>query len=366
MARVCLILPIAAGADVSDEFVTCCRSCLEGAGHAVVVLAVHETGSAPARESDWGVVAGGRGLASAAMAGLVEAAAVAPDAIVILDPFQGYRPEGLPDLIAPLEAGEAELAVARREPSPRRVFGARRLLGASDVFAGLVALTPELANAVTHSFEPVGSRFAIDLLVRCRGRRVEVAVAADGPPSRPRLSFDDLRHLKRLADDRFGNASRLIQFCAVGASGMVVDLTCYAVFQLVFSRTPLSALKAPLVGGPLDLAVAGALAILVALTWNFSLNRRLTFNYARAGSIVRQYLTYAASNALGVALSFSLRLFLPENFAFFHRHKLVAAVVGIVAATGISFSMSRWVVFSRRSVARDRARAESRATAASS
>ena len=31
-------------------------------------------------------------------------------------------------------------------------------------------------------------------------------------------------------DDRFGNASRLIQFCAVGASGMIVDLTCYALF----------------------------------------------------------------------------------------------------------------------------------------
>ena len=32
---------------------------------------------------------------------------------------------------------------------------------------------------------------------------------------------------------------------------------------------------------------------------------------------------------------------------FFNRHKLAAAVVGIVGATGISFSMSRWMVFSR-------------------
>ena len=31
--------------------------------------------------------------------------------------------------------------------------------------------------------------------------------------------------IKRLADDRFGNFSRLLQFCVVGASGMVIDLS---------------------------------------------------------------------------------------------------------------------------------------------
>jgi dolichol-phosphate mannosyltransferase len=188
-----------------------------------------------------------------------------------------------------------------------------------------------------------------------------VAVRREGPAVPvPPPSFDDLRHFKRLADDRFGNASRLIQFCAVGASGMVIDLTAYALFQLVFSRTPLARRETPLVGGPLDLAAAGAVAIALALTWNFSLNRRLTFNYARHGSIARQYFTYALSNALGIALSLSLRLYLPAHVGFFNRHKLAAAVVGIVAATGVSFSMARWLVFSRRSADRDRVRAQGR------
>jgi hypothetical protein len=51
------------------------------------------------------------------------------------------------------------------------------------------------------------------------------------------------------------------------------------------------------------------------------------------------------SNALGIALSFTLRLTLPRQFGFFAKHRLAAAVVGIVAATGISFTMSRWLVF---------------------
>jgi dolichol-phosphate mannosyltransferase len=131
---------------------------------------------------------------------------------------------------------------------------------------------------------------------------------------------------------------------------MVVDLTCYALFQLVLSRTALAHLKMPLLpsGQSLDLAVAGAAAIAVALVWNFSLNRRLTFSYARQGSIARQFVTYALSNALGIGLSLTLRLLLPSHVGFFHRHKLAAAVVGIVTATGISFSMSRWIVFARR------------------
>jgi dolichol-phosphate mannosyltransferase len=141
---------------------------------------------------------------------------------------------------------------------------------------------------------------------------------------------------------------------------MIVDLTCYALFQLLFSRTWLATRTAPFIGSSLDLAAAGALAIAIALTWNFSLNHRLTFNYARAGSVARQFLTYALSNALGIALSFSLRLYLPAHVEFFRHHKLAAAVVGIVTATGISFSMARWLVFSHRSVAKDQARAGTR------
>lgn len=388
MGRVCLILPVAPAPALSVDYVARCRLALECAGHAVVVLGVYDPReSRPADPSDgsfrW-VAANVRGLSSAAMTGLCAAASeVSADVLIVLDPLQGYDPEGLVPMVEPIVRGEAELSVARRLSAgggpaapwggPGRRFArfvvgslAGKLLGASDLLAGLVALTPRLARDVTRSFEPVGSRFAVDLLVRSKGRRVEVPVRVVSPREPAALTLDDLRHLKRLADDRFGNASRLVQFCAVGASGMVVDLTFYAAFQVVFARTWLTGLRAPVVGGPLDLAAAGALAIAVALTWNFSLNRRLTFSYARHGSLARQYLTYALSNALGIVLSFSLRLYLPAHVGFFQRHKLAAAVVGIVTATGISFSMARWLVFSRRSVARDRARAEAKAAAAGS
>jgi dolichol-phosphate mannosyltransferase len=129
---------------------------------------------------------------------------------------------------------------------------------------------------------------------------------------------------------------------------MIVDLTCYALFQALFVRlgsAPVSQIANQLFW---RLAAARAIAILVALIWNFTLNRRLTFNDARSGSIARQFLTYTLGNALGIAVSMTLSLWLPLRVGFFGRHRLAAAVVGIVVATGISFSMSRWVVFIRR------------------
>ncbi len=160
--------------------------------------------------------------------------------------------------------------------------------------------------------------------------------------------WDDVRHLKRLADHRYGNLSRLVQFCVVGASGAIVDLSSYALFQWVFAQTPLvNRTVPPPVGGPMSLAAAGVVAVSLAVVWNFTLNRRLTFNDARGGSILKQFLTYALSNAVSVPLSLFLRLKLPQTVPFFGQHRLAAAVVGIVAGTAISFSMSRWLVFRR-------------------
>ena len=193
-----------------------------------------------------------------------------------------------------------------------------------------------------------GPSLVLELLLRRPSRCVDVPVPV-GPQFRPqRFQFQDLRPLKHVLDGRYGSWSRLIQFCFVGASGMVVDLTFYALFQWLLSFTRLASVTSPRFGFSWNLAIAGALSIAIALLWNFTLNRRLTFNDARGGSWIRQFLTYALSNALAIALSFTVRLYLPTRVGFFARHRLAAAVVGIVGATGISFSMSRWIVFTRR------------------
>ncbi len=346
MARVSLIVPRVLRLTESREDLVPFRQILEGQGHTVETLVSDDTSS----------------LSVAAVSGL---RAATGDLFVVLDPSRGYLPDGLPALLAPLIEEKADLVVGSRDgknvaslPHLLTRLLARPLLGVSEPTSGVVALTRRAFRAADDEFRPIGDRFTLELVARVEGPRREVPIRIDSatPLKGPRISLTDLRHFKRLADDRFGNLSRLVQFCMVGASGMVVDLSCYALFQFVFSRLGLFRSVAPLIGGPLDLAVAGALAIAVALVWNFSLNRRLTFSYARQGSIGRQFLTYALSNALGIALSFSVRVLLPTHVGFFSRHRLAAAVVGIVAATGISFSLSRWVVFRRRAEPAESAR----------
>jgi len=385
MGRVCLILPAVSASDLPADRVARCRRGLEADGHSVHVVAVIDPGGHPPTDPEADDLRWHRspcpGLSSAVVTGLIQTEGMPElDYLIVLDLSQGYNPDDFGRLLEPLDNGEADLVVASRSSFEdadgwgvsgrgRRLAAAgigriaRPLLGVSDPCAGLLALTPVLARVVARSFKPVGSRFAIDLLSRSSAQRVEVPVRVVGRRLPAPLQFADLRNFKRLADDRYGNASRLIQFCAVGASGMIVDLTFYALLQLVLLQTRLAGQPAPVLGGTLDLAAAGAISISLALTWNFSLNRRLTFNDARDGSIPRQFLKYAVSNALGIALSLSLRLTLPAHVGFFQRHKLAAAVVGIVTATGISFSMARWLVFSQGSVERDLTRRNSRAKA---
>jgi dolichol-phosphate mannosyltransferase len=222
------------------------------------------------------------------------------------------------------------------------------VLGSSDVFSGLFVLQRSLWERGGRRLTASGSSLVLELLLRRPSRCVDVPVAVGPQFRRQRFQFQDLRPLKHVLDGRYGSFSRLIQFCCVGASGMVVDLTFYAFFQWILSLTWLATVKSARFGVSWHLAIAAALSIAIALLWNFMLNRRLTFNDARGGSWIRQFLTYVLSNALAIALSFSVRLYLPARVAFFARHRLAAAVVGIVAATGISFTMSRWIVFTRR------------------
>ena len=344
MVRVSLIPLVSCETPDLNDRLTAYQTRLEHAGYSVEIERVGSPGPvAPHR----------RGLVALAVAGV--RAASAPY-LVVVDLDRGYQPEVLLRVVERLETGKATLVVAARRG---HWWGsvARRLLGTTDPTAGLIGLTREAAGAADEAFAPVGSRFVCELLARVPGTRAEVAV---GPicPSRPRWSpLDDVRHAKRIADDRLGNLSRLLQFCFVGASGMVVDLTMYAALQALLSRTPLDSRRVFPVraaGSPISLAVvvAAVLAIATAMTWNFALNRRLTFNDARQGSILRQYRRYALSNLVGIGVSLTFRLLLPSSIAFFARHRLAAALAGIVAATGISFSLSRWFVFEPRPPAR--------------
>jgi dolichol-phosphate mannosyltransferase len=367
VGKVSLILPLAPGESLPEAGLSEYREILERQGpfETVEVIIARAAELPPAgagraphvhldEEGDACVryVAAEKGNWSALVRAGLEAST--GDHLVVLDVKRHYAAESLARVVAPVRTGECDLAVAVARPGqrlrPRVGFGmlTRMFLGTSDVFSGLFALDRSVWERAGRDGAPSSSNPVLDSLLRRPARCIDVPVPVDNHFRFRQIRFADLRPLKHVLDSRFGNYSRLVQFCMVGASGMVVDLSFYALLQWLLSFSSLADRTSAFFGCSWQLVIAAALAIAVALVWNFTLNRRLTFNDARTGSILRQFVTYALSNALAIALSFSVRLFLPARVGFFARHRLAAAVVGIVAATGISFTMARWLVFVRR------------------
>lgn len=279
------------------------------------------------------------------------------DVLLVVDDFFELDPDWFLNAVDLLAADRADLVVASRNSrdwfGKIAAIGVEKLTGCQAVNASALVVKPLAIRDRNAAIKPAGRWIALEFQLRVpRERRTMLESLAYQKPVKAtdaRLGKTELSFLKSYIDHKYGNLSRLVQFCTVGFSGMIVDLSSYATFQAIFRKTFLSQRIVPIVQSTADLALAGFLAIGLAITWNFLLNRRLTFNDSRRNSsILRQYGTYVLSNALALFVSFMIRLWLPANFAFFDDHKLVAAVVGIVIATGISFNMTRYFVFSSR------------------
>ena len=178
----------------------------------------------------------------------------------------------------------------------------------------------------------------MELIVKCRCKDVkEIPIhfakrQCGESKMNLREQVDYLKHLKRLADFRFGAVSRFFQFCAVGFSGMIIDITTYAM----------------LLAWGTSIYAGRGIAILIAMTWNFFLNRKLTFSDRRYGSLIPQYLGFVASSAIGAIISWTMATIIAPMLLFFREHLILAAVVGILAGTASNFMMCTRFVFRRK------------------
>ncbi len=87
-------------------------------------------------------------------------------------------------------------------------------------------------------------------------------------------------------------------------------------------------------------------AIGVAMVWNFVLNRRFSFSYAREQSIVAQFIGFALACSIGALVNYAVTLRLWEVMPY----RQLAAVIGVVAGTAFNFVASRFVIFRTKHV----------------
>jgi putative flippase GtrA len=156
--------------------------------------------------------------------------------------------------------------------------------------------------------------------------------AAQGAPKRAAAETPLWGWLERLRA-RYPTALEFVLFCFVGGTGVVVD---YAVL------VPLTEL------GGLDPRISAVGAFTAAVTWNYFLNRKLTFRVGGTVAIPKSYVAFVVVCLVGLAVRIAVMHVLMEWF-FLGRGRLylLASLAGIVAATVVNFMGSKFIVFKK-------------------
>jgi len=137
-------------------------------------------------------------------------------------------------------------------------------------------------------------------------------------------------------NQRFPELSRFARFGLVGASGFVVDVSVSWIAQ--------AALVAAGLGSAAQWGAHG-LGIYIAMTWNFFLNRRVTFPDARQASLVAQYTGFCASCSVGAVISYAVRTSLCTLIEFFAQYIIAAVPIGVLAGMTFNYVLCRRFVF---------------------
>ena len=288
-----------------------------------------------------------RGLSSAVVHGMRHARGAT---LVVMAAALSHPPETIPALCQAIRSGESDFVIGSRYVAGGQTdenWGLFRWLNskvatllawplspAHDPMAGFFALSRATFERGAAALDPVGYKIGLELIAKCGCRRIkEVPITfRDRVLGESKMNFKEqvnyLRHLRRLYVHRLGVMAQPTQFVLVGTTGMAVDL-------LVFSLLLLA----------LPVGLARAAAIGVAMTWNFGLNRRLTFSTSRNRPMPVQYLLFCGACLLGAAVNWSIFVGLYEYTALFADLPLPAAVLGILGGTVFNFLTSKYVAF---------------------
>jgi dolichol-phosphate mannosyltransferase len=159
------------------------------------------------------------GLSGAVLHGM---AAARGKFLCVMDADLQHPPEKLPELLRPLQSGEADFVLGSRY-MPARPFAGK----ATDPMAGFFALKRETYQGA-RNLTPLGYKIALELMCKCRVKNVREIPIHFGMrlKGQSKLSlkqqFRYLEHLSRLYDFTFPRASPMVKFLvATGASWLL-------------------------------------------------------------------------------------------------------------------------------------------------
>jgi dolichol-phosphate mannosyltransferase len=289
-----------------------------------------------------------RGLSQAVLEGLRQSES---EYLVVMDADLSHPPEKIPELIEALRHGadfalgsrfvdggstDDEWGLFRWLNSRVATVLARPLTHLKDPMSGFFSLRRETYLKGEGRFSPVGYKIGLELLVKCGcAQPAEVPIHfADRRLGKSKLSLKEqlryIRHVRRLYNHRFGTWSHFAQFAFVGMSGVFVNL----LFLTLFVQW----------GVGRQLAIG--LSIALSMVWNFALNRRFSFSFARQEPLLKQFVGFIGACSIG-----GLANYVTTNLVWhWVTYGQVAAAIGVIAGMGFNFIVSRFLVFRTKHV----------------
>jgi dolichol-phosphate mannosyltransferase len=296
-----------------------------------------------------------RGLATAVIHGMRQAAG---RVLVCMDADLSHPPESVPELFWAVEAGDCEIAIGSRYVEGGSVeegWGlfrwlnskvatslARGLTKVKDPMGGFFAIRRDVFDGAP-PLAPLGYKILLELLAKCpKARAKELPIEfKDRKFGESKLNLRQqvlyLRHLRWLYQFRYPVLSEIFQYALVGLSGLAVDLLAFSLlYRLVLVHH----------------LASRAVSFVVAATWNWALNRRITFEGARSRARLPQWAGFLLVSAVGFLLNWGVYYLLTTYSAFFLSAKELALVAGVVAGFAFNYLGARLLVFGRAMVAK--------------
>lgn len=291
---------------------------------------------------------GEKGLSTAVLRGIDEARG---EFVVVMDADLSHPAERIPDMVTLLEKKKNDFVVGSRyvkggslDPSwtwfrllnsKVATWLALPLARIHDPMSGFIAFRrADMPEA--HLLSPIGYKIGLELLVKGGFKKPgEVPIHfADRVHGESKLSWKEqvryLRHLRRLYQFRFPFFAEFMQFGIVGGTGFVVDLLLYLGLQWLTGMGHVA---------------ARALSFWGAASWNWALNRILTFSHRKKTAKLAQWSGFLLTSLLGFAINVGSYYVLTHYVPFFAEHKILALFTGVLLGFGLNFLTARLLVF---------------------
>jgi dolichol-phosphate mannosyltransferase len=267
---------------------------------------------------------------------------------VVMDGDLQHPPETIPDLMGPIDRGEADVVVASRYRDNGESAGLanrsrvgvshaatkltksafpRRLQEVSDPMSGFFAL--RLSAVDIDSLRPVGFKILLEAVARCRLRVAEVGFSfAPRYSGESKADFrEGLRFAAHLTRLRLGTLlsprqQRAVGFAAVGATGLVVNTIA---FWMLINF------------GHLPYLLAAVVSTQVSTTWNFAGMEAFVFADRKSGGLWSRYWRFCLLNNTVMLARLPLLALMVEVL---HTPKTAANVITLLAVFLVRFGIS--------------------------